>query len=168
MFRTKDPIEVPQVNGDQHAGPRTPSWAAWRQTFERQASPEEAKTYIFEKWDGDHDLRFGYKMLTQQEQDLVQAAATRRIQVGRTEKVEGDAGAAMRALLRYGLTSGPEGFNPKHPEDIEALPPLVREKLAEAIDSYASMDAETRQAFKSFRSGTPNPADGDMGATSGG
>lgn len=111
--------------------------------------------------DEDADLVFHYRGLTQEEADGIEDRYV-RVDAGRRQKgVEVDTSKIRSAQIRAGVervTKEREdeilavitGWNGS-PSQVQDLPADVRDGLAEAIDSFTTMDPDTEVAFRNFR-----------------
>lgn len=50
--------------------------------------------------------------------------------------------------LKHGIVAGPEGFDPKNPTHLHALPQHVRSDLADGIEHLSYLDIHTRNGFR--------------------
>ena len=119
-----------------------PTWAEIKAKITDEL--KQRKTVIF-----NDDWKFVIKMLTQKEYDMTRATLSMETTRGKGTRIPLQMGEFNRALIRYGVVEGPEGFNSKNPQDIEILPVDVRDKLAQLIEEFSSLDEVTRCLFRS-------------------
>jgi hypothetical protein len=120
------------------------SWQDAVAVFERQQS--ETKDLVFAAGDG--EIRFRVRALSQLERDQVEAKALRmrKRRRGNTVSAE-ELGALKTEYIRVGVVSGPTGFTPTE-ENVALLPAHIRDALADAVQSFAELDEETRIGFR--------------------
>lgn len=120
------------------------SWQDAVAAFDRLQS--ETKDLVFPAGDG--EIRFRIRALSQLERDQVEAKAVqmRKRRRGDTVSAE-ELGTLKTEYIRAGVVAGPAGFVPTE-ENISLLPAHIRDALADAVQSFAELDEETRIGFR--------------------
>jgi len=120
------------------------SWQDAVAAFDRLQS--ETKDLVFPVGDG--EIRFRVRALSQLERDQIEAKALRMRKRRRGDTVSAEELRALKTeYIRVGVVSGPEGFAPTE-ENIAMLPAHTRDALADAVQSFAELDEETRIGFR--------------------
>lgn len=121
------------------------SWQDAVAVFERQQS--ETKDLVFAAGDG--EIRFRVRALSQLERDQVEAKAVRMRKRRRGDTVSAEElGALKTEYIRVGVVSGPDGFDSRDEDHVALLPAHIRDALADAVQSFAELDEETRIGFR--------------------
>lgn len=122
------------------------SWDEYVQAFEEDRLAR--KRVIFRPPRGNMaPLVFVIRELTQAESDEVDAAPVKLRQERRGADVDIDLGSAKDLLIQRGVVEGPPGWKGTE-RDIRALPPSVRDTLADKIQKFSALDEETRIGFR--------------------
>lgn len=90
---------------------------------------------------------FEYRMLTEDEKDEAEDAAVSISTERNKEEIKTDSGALRATLIKYGVTSGPEGFKLNNERYARQLPSYIKEPLADAIENFSSMPESDRAGF---------------------
>jgi len=108
------------------------------------------------------EVEFVIRQLTQREED--QAQAKMSMKFSKNQKGSGEIPMEMSGIklekFKYGVVSGPEGFDPKNPIHVGALPASVRDEIVSCIDEFSSLDEVTRLSFRGIGrdgQGSPSP-----------
>lgn len=97
-------------------------------------------------------LEFQIKMLSQNEYDKVRGLLSMRKGKGKNDaELPLAMGEYNRAIIKFGVVSGPEGFEPKNRQHLEKLPVEIRDELARSIEEFASLDEVTLLSFRDAR-----------------
>lgn len=91
---------------------------------------------------------FEYRMLTEEELDEAEDAAVSISTERNAQEVTTDSGALRATLIKYGVTSGPEGFKLNNERAARELPRYIKEPLANAIEDFTQMPEEAREGFR--------------------
>lgn len=127
-----------------------------------EARKSRTKEVRFQNFDGkDNCLVFTIRPLSQGEIDAIEDEAV-IVKVDRHERdVRTDAGKLKREFVRKGVVATHiehadgsrqelAGFK-RQPHQLQQFPPIVRDKLADAIERFDKIDAVTEVAFEHFR-----------------
>jgi len=121
------------------------SWGEAQKKFQELAESTKNVTFNVGTKDSPVPLTFKVKSLSQREKDKVDDAATKGMS-GRGGEVKPNIGAAKNALIKYGVTEGPQGWTGSD-TDIATLPADLRDELAESVNTFSNLDEDTRIGF---------------------
>lgn len=120
-------------------------WDEASELFEEERS--KRKTVEFEY--KDKLLKFEIKQLTQAESDKIEENAIEIKQTRQGEaRTEVNTSKVKNMAIKFGVSNGPEGFNPKNTKHIEKLPNNIRNDLADSIQNFSELDEEVRISFR--------------------
>ena len=120
------------------------NWQDALAAFERQQSETKSVRVAL----GEGEIRFEIRQITQMEKDHIEATSLKERRRRRGETMTAEELAALKAAyIRAGVVRGPEGYR-NTDEDIAALPAYVRDTLADSVQGFAELDAETRVCFR--------------------
>lgn len=136
--------ETPEEDPREPSGGDRLDWQSARERIEELRNQRKTRRYTL--GDGSF-MEFEIRMLDQDEHDAAEDAAVNIEERRNKREVVTDSGAIKDIIIKYGVVSGPEGFDPERKADREALPYQVRDDLAESIEEFSQLDEESERAF---------------------
>ncbi len=120
------------------------SWQDAVAAFDRLAS--QTKTIRIAVDGG--EIAFEVRMITQLEKDQIEAKSLKERRRRRGETMTAEELATLKAAyIKAGVTKGPAGYT-NSDDDIAALPPHIRDALADGVQGFAELDEESRLCFR--------------------
>lgn len=129
--------------------PATPAtWDQLQQKFEELRNSRKRIAYNIDGLVAEFVIR----ELTQAEVDEIDAATVKVRTERRGTEMDFDTGAGKDLYIQRGVAEGPPGWNGTE-RDIRSLPAWVREDLADKVQKWSTLDAETAIGFRGPRKG---------------
>ena len=124
--------------------------ATWAEiSAARDAEMQERKT--LKAPFGELNAEFIIRRLTTNESDICQALMHATVSKKKEVEIPASAGPRNAEVCRYGIVSGPEGFDSRNRKHIDKLGADLRDEIASCIDDFSALDEATQLSFREAR-----------------